>query len=153
MSKYIIIILLVIITLVSCNNSADSDKITTDIVNNPITADGNNAEKGSLPEFSFISLAHDFGVIIQGEKVSYTYKFKNTGGSNLVISTASASCGCTVPKYTKEPIKPGQSGEIEVIFDSSGRNGMQHKTVTLMANTQPSQIELSFIAEIVNPKN
>ena len=152
MNKYIIIISIVSLLFFSCNNETSTSEINTDIVNNPITAN-NNKDRGSIPEFNFVSLSHDFGVIIEGEKVSYTYKFKNTGGSNLVISSASASCGCTVPKYTKAPIKPEQYGEVEVIFDSSGRNGIQHKTVTLMANTQPSQIELSFIAEIINPKN
>ncbi len=145
------ILLLFSTILFSCNNSNNnSDKISTDIVNNPITKD--NDDTSSLPVFKFKNTDHDFGIIIQGEKVSYTYKFKNVGGSNLIISSAHASCGCTIPKYTKKPIAPGEDGEIEVIFDSSGRNGMQHKTVTIMANSQPSEIELSFTAEVVNPE-
>ncbi len=150
--KKLLFIFLITIVVFSCknNNSENNDEINTDIVNNPITA--NNNDTSSLPAFKFKNTEHDFGIIIQGEKVSYTYKFKNTGGSNLIISSAHASCGCTIPKYTKTPVAPGKEGEIEVIFDSSGRNGMQHKTVTIMANTQPSEVEISFTAEIVNPE-
>jgi len=149
--RNLLIILFVSAIFFSCNNTKNnSQNIDTDIVNNPISINSNDTS--SLPEFKFKNTEHDFGIIIQGEKVSYTYKFKNVGGSNLVISSAHASCGCTVPKYTKTPIAPGKEGEVEVIFDSSGRNGMQHKTVIIMANTQPSEVELSFTAEIVNPE-
>jgi len=73
---------------------------------------------------------------------------KNTGNSDLIITKVEASCGCTVAKYSKEPVKPGEEGLIEVIFDTSGRNGMQHKTVTILANTQPNVTRLEFTAEI-----
>lgn len=150
MNKLLLIFASVLL-LLSCNNNKNNNNgITTDIINNPVTEDSNDTS--SLPKMEFTNTDHDFGIIIQGEKVSYTYKFKNTGGSNLVISSAHASCGCTIPKYTETPVKPGEEGFVEVIFDSSGRNGMQHKTVTIMSNSQPSEIALSFIAEIVNPE-
>jgi len=151
MRNLLFIFLILSITFSSCKtNNKNTEDINTDIVNNPITKDSNDTS--SLPVFKFKNTEHDFGIIIQGEKVSYTYKFKNIGGSNLIISSAHASCGCTIPKYTKKPIAPNKEGEIEVIFDSSGRNGMQHKTVTIMANSQPSEVEISFTAEIVNPE-
>ncbi len=134
--------------------SSDNDKgISTDLINNPITADGDNADTSLLPKFRWKEQVHDFGVVIQGEKVSYTFAFTNVGKSSLVISSVHASCGCTVPKYDTEPILPGKDGKIEVVFDSSGRNGVQTKTLTVLANTQPNSIELHFTAEVVVPEN
>ncbi len=149
--KQILILSLLVVLAFACQNQNDNDTISTDVVKNPVTAEDNNPDMGSLPVIEFNELVHDFGVIIQGEKVSYTYKFKNTGGSDLILSSVKATCGCTVPKYDKEPIPPGGEGEIEVVFDSSGRKGKQHKTIVVLANTQPNKIELSFTTEIVVP--
>lgn len=137
---------------VSCKQeNKGTGQISTEVVNNPISADGNsNLDK--LPKFEFGNKTHDFGVIIEGEKVSYTFKFKNTGKSDLVISSAKGSCGCTVPKYNKDPLPPGQEGFVEIIFDSSGKNGMQSKTITLMANTQPNSEVLTITVEVVKSK-
>lgn len=139
---------------ISCSNNNVSENtksnVSTDLIQNPVTADGTNSNKG-LPEIKFEKLEHDFGAIIDGEKVSYTYKFQNTGGSDLVITSARGSCGCTVPKYSKEPIPAGKSGEIEIIFDSSGKSGVQNKTVTVLANTQPNTTTLTITAEIITP--
>jgi hypothetical protein len=137
---------------VSCKQDSKSNgQISTEVVNNPISADGSsNIDK--LPKFEFANKTHDFGVIIEGEKVSYTFKFKNRGKADLVISSAKGSCGCTVPKYNKDPLPPGKEGFIEIIFDSSGKSGMQSKTVTLMANTQPNSEVLIITGEVVKSK-
>jgi len=105
-------------------------------------------DETELPQFKFETESHDFGDILEGEKVSFTYKFTNVGKSDLVISQAKASCGCTVPKWSRKPIEPEMQGEIEVVFDSSNRNGTQYKEVTLFANTQPNKVVLSFKANI-----
>lgn len=91
---------------------------------------------------------HDFGEIKQGDKVSYTFTFKNTGDNDLTIISANASCGCTVPEYTKEPLKPGKSGKMKVSFDSSGKTGVQTKTVTVRANTPTGYETLKIKATI-----
>lgn len=91
---------------------------------------------------------HDFGEINQGDKVSYTFTFKNTGDNDLTITSANASCGCTVPEYTKEPLKPGKSGKMKVSFDSSGKTGVQTKTVTVRANTPSGYETLNIKATI-----
>ena len=136
-----------------CNEKKEDDsKITTDIVKNPKTAQDENEDFSELPVIKFEETAFDFGPIIQGEKVSHTFKYKNTGGSNLIIHSAKGSCGCTVPKYSEEPLAPGESGELEVVFDSSGRKGNQRKSITVLANTQPSKTVLIITAEIVIPK-
>src|SRR3989339_53321 len=156
MTRLIYLLLAIIGTsflLVSCQSTNEKkEQISTDVVNNPQTANG-NASMDNLPKFEFANKSHDFGIIIEGEKVSYTFKFKNTGKSDLVISSSKGSCVCTVPKYDKEPIAPGKEGYVEVIFDSSGRNGMQSKTITLQANTQPNVEVLTISGEIVSPKD
>jgi hypothetical protein len=134
----------------SCNNSSDESKITTDVVNNPISANGEvNPEE--LPVMTFEQESYDFGNITQGEKVAHTYFFTNTGKSNLIITSAQGSCGCTVPEYPKKPIAPGEKASIEVVFDSEGKSGKQHKTVTILANTQPATSVIAITGTIVVP--
>jgi len=122
--------------------------ITADIVNNPNTANTENTDPANLPVIEFESKEFDFGTIKQGEVVEYVVKFKNTGKADLYITDATGSCGCTVPPYPTKPIRPGESGEISVKFDSGGKSGKQNKTVTVTANTQPSQTVLNVVGTI-----
>jgi hypothetical protein len=105
-----------------------------------------------LTNVKFDKMAHDFGRIAEGVKVRTKFKFTNTGPNPLIISKCVGSCGCTVPKWPKEPIPSGKSGEIEVEFDSAHKSGEQGKTVTVSANTSPSSYILS-IHSVVVPKN
>lgn len=98
---------------------------------------------------SFEESEFDFGVISEGEKVSYIYKFKNTGSEPLIIKDAKGSCGCTVPQWPKEPIPPGGSGELLVEFNSKGKSGAQNKRVTVTANTSPAQTFISIKGEVL----
>lgn len=107
-----------------------------------------HAESGKLPVAKFESLDHDFGTIKQGDKVEHTYKFTNAGTADLVLSDAKASCGCTVPDWTKTPVKPGESGEVHVVFNSAGKSGDVQKTVTLTMNTEKGTETLNFKAKI-----
>jgi uncharacterized protein DUF1573 len=81
---------------------------------------------GKYPVMTFEKTEHDFGSIKSGDKVQYIFKFKNTGEADLLISKASGSCGCTVPEFPKDPVKPGQSAEMKVSFNSAGKHGQQH---------------------------
>ena len=145
-SSFILILTLIVFGIfVSCNNN-------TSVVNNPATADG-TGNSGSLPVLSLEFDEFDFGKVIQGEKVSIPFKFKNTGGSALVIATANAGCGCTVPNYPKTPINPGEEGVIEVSFNSSGKRGSQNQKVSLTANTSPTTTVLTIKANVVSPEN
>ena len=101
------------------------------------------------PKMSFEQVYYDFGNIKQGEKVSFSFQFENTGESPLVIEDAYASCGCTVPEYNKEPILPGEKGYIEVIFDSSGRRGNQYKTVGIKTNEPENKHRLTIKANVL----
>lgn len=86
------------------------------------------------PVISFKDKLHDFGVINRGDTVEYTFRFENIGTAPLKILSARGSCGCTVPKYSREEIAPGDKGEVFVRFNSAGKSGMQNKTVTLVTN-------------------
>jgi hypothetical protein len=106
---------------------------------------------GKYPVMTFKTKEHDFGTIVQGEKVETVFNFKNTGESNLVISKAVGSCGCTVPEYPKEPIAPGKSAKIVVSFNSAGKNGKQMKTVSLTTNTLEGN-EILTIKSLIQSK-
>jgi hypothetical protein len=136
----------------SCGNNSKKTGNGDFIFSNPVTAD--NFEDTTLffdtPTFQLKETEYNFGVVIEGEKVSHTYIFKNIGKSNLLISNIKPSCGCTSPKWTKEPIKPGEEGYIELSFDSGGRVGHQRKTAIVYANTQPNETEIAFQCDVVN---
>jgi len=144
------IILLSSIVLVSCVNNNEKE-ISTDVVKNNKTAIG-NYEKGTAPKMYFEETVHDFGNIIQGERLVYGFEFTNIGGSDLVITRVSSSCGCTVGDYPKQSIKPGKTGVIEVTFDSKGRRGIQNKTVTILANTEPNSTTLRIKGKVIQPE-
>ncbi len=100
---------------------------------------------------SFDRDTHDFGVITQGDIVETTFTFKNTGKSELIITNASSTCGCTIPEWPKEPIAVGGVGEIKVKFNSAGKSNKVTKTVTLTTNT-PSGKESVVIKTEIKPK-
>lgn len=108
--------------------------------------------EGPLPVAEFETTDHDFGTIAEGEKVSYTYKIKNTGQAPLIIQNAQPSCGCTVPSWTKEPIPVGGTGFVTAEFDSQGKPGIQNKTITVTSNTWPKVTTIRFKAMVTAKK-
>ena len=153
MNKICIFILLVLF-FSACDDMAKEvnkkDQYSTELVNNLKSAesvvDGVNGEA----ILTFEKEEHDFGVLIDGEKVSYSFHFSNTGDAPLIISTAKGSCGCTVPNFPKDPIEPGKGGTIDVTFNSSGRTGIQNKAVTLTANTNPNKKVIRIKSEVIS---
>ena len=107
---------------------------------------------GAFPKFTFDQEEHNFGQIRDGDIVSHTFRFTNSGEAPLIISKATAACGCTVPQWPKQPIPAGGSGEIQVQFDSSNKPGMQNKVVTITANTE-SKVKKLLIRAQVNPRS
>ncbi len=136
-----------VLLLFACNNAGDEKGVGTDDVTNSASADG--VKKEDLPEIKFEEEVFDFGRITQGEKVSHAFRFKNVGKTNLIISGASGSCGCTVPEYPKEPIAPGAEGTINVVFSSEGKSGLQEKTVTVVTNCEPATRVIRIKTEII----
>jgi len=111
-------------------------------------SNGTTAAATDAPVMKFETIHHDFGKIISGQKVNYEFKFTNTGKSPLIITDAVASCGCTIPTWPKQPIKPREGGVIKVTFDSSGKMGLQDKQITITANTSPAQNLVHLIGEV-----
>jgi hypothetical protein len=107
---------------------------------------------GKYPVMNFSKTEHDFGVIKQGDRVDYSFKFENTGEADLIITDAKGSCGCTVPEYPKEPVKPGESGEIKVSFNSAAKSGQQSKSVTITCNTEKGAEHLTIKSTIKVPE-
>jgi len=150
MNKLSVIIIMVFAIMTSCVNSND-EEISTDVVKNNRSA-VKTAEKGTEPKIFFEETVHDFGDMIQGERVVYGFKFTNIGGSDLLITRVSTSCGCTVGNYPQDPIPPGKSGVIEVSFDSKNRKGFQNKSITVLANTEPNSTTLRIKTKIILPE-
>jgi len=143
--KVILVIVLALGLITSCKNKPENNNETNSSVNSEIDPD-------QMPVIKFDNDFANLGVVIQGEKVEHTFKFKNIGKSDLVINDAVASCGCTVPSFSKDPIVPGGEGEIKVVFNSANRTGRQMKSITVWTNAQPNQSKIQFQCEIVVPK-
>ena len=149
MKKLVFIIPIILLFLfIGCSNERKGN-LSTDVVTNPNTASGNQENK--LPVIEFEKDIHDFGKLIAGEKAIFSFKFKNKGDSDLVISQVKSSCGCTVPRFPKEPIPPGDGGVIKVTFDSSGRKGKQNKGITVVSNCQPNSTIIRIKAQVISP--
>jgi hypothetical protein len=121
----------------------------TDSINGFIT----QTPETQLPPTTVIwsTSSHDFGEITEGEIVAFRFEVTNTGEHDLMIVRVKPSCGCTTPQWTEEPIPPGQSGFVDIEFNSQGKPGQQQKTVTVICNTEPTQKILNFSCK-VNPR-
>lgn len=133
--------------------NSDGEISANRLIANPATADEEVVEEDvAVAAISFTETEYNFGEIESGEVVEHTFTFQNSGDAPLIISNAKASCGCTVPNWPKDPIQPGESGEIMVRFDSKGKSGVQNKAVTITANTQPNQTEVLIKGMVNSPK-
>ncbi len=132
MRKYLILSLSALtLTFTACGGNTEKKGTTASAVEASSAKAVSNA-----PVMTFNKTMHDFGNINEGDRVETLFTFTNTGKSDLVISDARGSCGCTVPEYPKNsPIAPGATGQIRVSFDSSNKPNLQQKTVTISANT------------------
>lgn len=135
------------LTLLLCCKSSSDDQFDPSLVNNPSSAQGGIS--GDLPVMTFSEESFDFGEIRQGEKVTHHFAFTNTGKADLIIGNARGSCGCTVPEYPKKPIAPGEKSEIEVSFNSSGKHGLQTKTISIVTNCKPSTKIITIKANVL----
>jgi hypothetical protein len=137
----------------SCSSHSGKDtNIPADKIGNP-AAISIKTDPHMLPKIEFEKDFHDFGKLRQGERVTFSFKFKNTGKSQLLISDVSTSCGCTVSDFPKEPIMPGKSGKIDVSFNSESKRGPQNKMVTVFANTLPNTTVLRIQAMVMLPED
>ena len=149
--KKITIIYIAILSLVviSCKENAAS-KIKSTNLETAKERDAVISLGSAIIEFD--KTEYDFGTINEGEVVEGVFKITNAGKVDLIIINAKATCGCTIPKWPKEPIKPGETAELEFSFNSRGRTGKQSKSITLQTNTE-KVAETIRIKGNVTPKN
>lgn len=141
MKRTLFIASLAAITLASCSSATDRIK--------PIGEASTNSLLDALPVINFEEEFHDFGEVQEGDVVEHTFVFTNEGDGPLIISNAQGSCGCTVPDWPRQPIAPGQKGQIKVSFNSTGRAGRQDKRVTLTTNAVPQTKTLNITSNVI----
>jgi len=141
-------------TAVAANAATATDPSSTMATTNPgqdVVA-ATPVPTGPTTSIQFDQDTYDWGKVMDGEKVTHVFKFKNTGKEPLIISNAKGSCGCTVPEWPKDAIAPGKSGEIKVVFDSKGKGAVggkeDSKRVTITANTEPVDTYLTIKGKI-----
>lgn len=100
-------------------------------------------------DFKFSEESFDFGAVNEGVQATHEFAFTNTGSSPIIISNVRASCGCTTPDWTKDPIPPGGQGKIKASYNSKGRPGVFNKSITITSNATESQ-KVLFIKGVVN---
>jgi hypothetical protein len=152
MMKNLIVITLVVMGLsfTSCKEDA-TKKIKTE--NLEVAKERDSEIKMGGPRFKFDKTEHDFGTISEGDVVETVFAFTNVGKSELIITSAKGSCGCTVPEWPKEPIMPGEVGEIKVKFNSYRKPNLQQKQITLRTNTEGGKEILKIRAQVTpSPK-
>lgn len=152
----VLFLLLNTLFIFSCTNSNDQDieeklkdKLSSDLVENPRSLNSTNEDViQELGHLKFTDTAHNFGTISEGEIIEYDFAYQNTGKKNVIISDAKAGCGCTIPTYKKEPIKPQENGVIKIKFNSQGKLGHNEKSVEISTNGNPSRHMLNIIVDI-----
>lgn len=144
------------LALFACSGeSSDSETGSDSIVANPNPDEDSNefetVEEKEATTIEYVETVHDFGDVSYPSENIYTFKFRNTGSAPLIIESAKASCGCTVPNKPEDPILPGEMGEMDVIFrPKEGQQGSQvSKRVTVTANTEPEQTYLEITANVL----
>lgn len=153
MKIYSVLFVAFVIGLSSCGSDDSSTNLSPDLVNNPATASTASATSNEeMAKMVFKNSELNFGTIVQGESIVKLYEFTNEGDVDLIISSANGSCGCTIPKWPKKPIKKGEKGVIEVVFNSQGKEGIMNKKVYITANTTPTNNVIALKGEVVAPK-
>lgn len=161
MKKFSILMMgaLMLLSMVACEKSGKGegeggDSTATNVSPNTMESgdpSATNATVSNMPltTAEFTEENHNFGQVVEGDKVNHTFKFKNTGSNPLRVDNVKPSCGCTTPDWSKEDIAPGAEGFVTVEFDSNGKRGVQKKSVTVtFVNTDPKNKVLSFSCEV-----
>jgi hypothetical protein len=144
LKKYFLL-LLVSASLISCDvKRKDKNALDADVQKVLASKDSTTVQ--------IIDSSYNFGKVADGEKVEYSYRFRNTGTKPLVVVQATASCGCTVPQKPEKPVMPGEIGFIKIVFDSKNRVGNAHKTITVESNAKPEFPPLTLTGDVTPVK-
>jgi len=149
--KKVVLLIAAFAFAVTVNAQDKANPTATPVQTSPATTAPAVQDNPNAGEFKFDVETYDFGTIKQGESVTYDFNFTNVGKEPLIISEAHGSCGCTVPVWPKEPLKKGDKGQIKVTFNSTGKMGMQDKTVTITSNAKGGQKVLHLKGNVEAP--
>lgn len=145
----LVFVVALVLVLSACGGNSTGGDINVDLIQNPKSAAGYDKEV-PMPEVTFDCDMHDFGRLSEGESISYSFHFRNTGKADLVISGCHASCGCTVADYPRNRIAPGEDGYVAITFNSQGKAGQQYQEVSVLTNAQPSRYVLKIVAQVAH---
>ncbi|MBL4708242.1 MAG: DUF1573 domain-containing protein [Flavobacteriales bacterium] len=134
---------------VTASNISSNATLPT-VDNNAVVIPENTGPKTSI---QFAEMEHDFGTIEQNTTNPKVFTFTNSGDTPLIISDAKGSCGCTVPDYPRQPIAPGETGEIKVVYSPGTQANQQSKSVTITANTEPATTVIRIKANVTPGEN
>ncbi len=146
MRRYFSVVAVLAVFVIACNSEAGEEKAMVSETNaagttvNPVTT------------IQWVDTVKNIGKVSEGEKVQIEFKFINTGTNPLVINNVVASCGCTIAEKPEAPVAAGKEGYIKASFDSKGRVGSNHKTLTVYTNTAEATYPLVFDVEVVAKK-
>lgn len=129
-------ILLSLICLTSCNTESKTNT-KKEIIN-----------KTQYTKIKSDKTIHNFGSMKEGEILACNFYIENIGKNNLIINNIETSCGCTIVKWNKKPLRPGKRTKLEVEFNSSSRYGKQYKVISIFANVPNKVYELIITAEV-----
>ncbi len=145
-----------LVHLGACQSDAPADVSQEEEIQilNPYTEDGvDSSIVAKMGHLSFTDTVHDFGTLTEGQVVEWDAEYTNTGKGSIVIQYAKSTCGCTVPEHDREPIAPGQSGSMQISFNSTGKSGAVTKEVTVETSGFPNTYILTIKANVIASNN
>ena len=144
---FLAVVFMSLCVMAACGEKNEGN-LSTDLVTSPKSATETSNKQAAI---KFDKEEHDFGTLLQGEVVTYSFHFTNTGNMPLIISEVGSSCGCTVGDYPRKPIEPGKKGDIKVTYNSAGHHGFQSRFLTVMSNTNPAKTTLRIKGMVQTP--
>ncbi len=157
MKKIFALLLVLSVVAFGCKNSSEvKDQARAEVEGDSqlptSNADTEEIFQGPTTTIAFQEDSYDYGTVNSGDVVKHTFEFTNTGDEPLVLKKVQASCGCTTPSWSKDPIAPGKTGTIVAEFNTAGKSGQQLKTITVTANTDPAIHTLKLNGDVLKEK-
>lgn len=150
MYKSIFLIVFSLLIIGACKNDSKKDNSFAKAVANDFSQEmqiptkNGEVDTNNMAIITFEETTFDFGRIKEGDVINHEFKFKNTGNKDLFLLYHQATCGCTVPTFSKDPYKPGASGSLTIAFDSKGKKLSQNKKIKIYSNTFPNMTTLTL---------
>jgi len=123
--------------------------VTTLLLGSIILQAQDEESNESGARLAFYEDSFDFGDINQGDKVDHIFEFENVGDQPLIFSNVLTTCGCTAPDWPRQPILPGEIGQLTITFNSAGKSGMQNKVITVLSNAVNNRERIRITTNVI----